>query len=51
MDHMMTIEAGERQYELVEGWGPHCIWVDPKGDLYVGEVLEGSRLQEFARSR
>jgi len=73
---MMKIEAGERQYELVEGWGTlpegwsvlgrfgsersnapgkfwgsHCIWVDSQGDLYVGEVLEGQRLQKFARCK
>ncbi len=28
---------------------PHGAAVDSRGDLYVGEVLEGSRLQKFAR--
>jgi len=26
---------------------PHCIWGDSKGCLYVGEVLEGQRIQKF----
>ncbi|MSS70666.1 MAG: hypothetical protein EXS64_04165 [Candidatus Latescibacteria bacterium] len=28
---------------------PHAAWTDSRGDLYVGEVLEGQRLQKFAR--
>ena len=28
---------------------PHCVAVDSRGDLYIGEVLKGSRLQKFAR--
>jgi hypothetical protein len=32
-------------------WGPHAIWVDSVGDLYIGEVLDGRRLQKFARTR
>jgi sugar lactone lactonase YvrE len=28
---------------------PHGVWTDSRGDLYVGEVLEGHRLQKFAR--
>jgi DNA-binding beta-propeller fold protein YncE len=28
---------------------PHGIAVDSRGDLYVGEVLEGQRIQKFAR--
>jgi DNA-binding beta-propeller fold protein YncE len=28
---------------------PHGIWTDSHGDLYVGEVLEGQRLQKFKR--
>lgn len=28
---------------------PHAIWVDSHGDLYVGEVLEGQRIQKFKR--
>ncbi|MCS6859899.1 MAG: peptidyl-alpha-hydroxyglycine alpha-amidating lyase family protein [Abditibacteriales bacterium] len=29
--------------------GPHGIWVDAHGDLYVGEVLREGRLQKFIR--
>ena len=28
---------------------PHAVWVDSHGDLYVGEVLEGQRIQKFRR--
>ncbi|MGD2142488.1 MAG: hypothetical protein PVH79_03285 [Candidatus Bathyarchaeota archaeon] len=28
---------------------PHCVWTDSQGSLYVGEVLEGQRIQKFAR--
>jgi DNA-binding beta-propeller fold protein YncE len=49
--------------ELLARWGgtksaapgqfvaPHCAWVDSRGDLYVGEVLEGQRIQKFERIR
>jgi len=49
--------------ELLARWGgtkstapgqfvaPHCTWVDSWGDLYVGEVLEGQRIQKFVRAR
>jgi hypothetical protein len=26
---------------------PHCVWKDSKGGFYVGEVLEGQRIQKF----
>jgi DNA-binding beta-propeller fold protein YncE len=26
---------------------PHASWLDSKGDLYIGETLEGSRIQKF----
>ena len=32
-------------------WGPHGIWTDSHGDLYVAEVLEGQRVQKFRRKR
>ena len=47
--------------ELVARWGgektlepglfmnPHCASIDSHGDLYVGETLEGSRIQKFKR--
>lgn len=30
-------------------YAPHGIWADSHGDLYVGEVLEGQRVQKFRR--
>ncbi len=30
-------------------YAPHGIWVDRHGDLYVGEVLQGQRIQKFRR--
>jgi DNA-binding beta-propeller fold protein YncE len=47
--------------ELLARWGgiesrepglfvaPHCTWTDSEGSLYVGEVLEGQRIQKFVR--
>jgi DNA-binding beta-propeller fold protein YncE len=43
--------GSERSNTPGKFWGPHAIWVDAVGDLYVGEVLEGRRLQKFARRR
>jgi DNA-binding beta-propeller fold protein YncE len=43
--------GGERTHEPGLFWGPHGIWADSQGDLYVAEVLEGARLQKFARRR
>ncbi len=43
--------GSERSNAPGKFWGPHCIWVDSVGDMYVGEVLEGQRLQKFARRR
>jgi DNA-binding beta-propeller fold protein YncE len=30
-------------------WAAHGIWTDSRKDLYVGEVLEGQRIQKFRR--
>lgn len=30
---------------------PHGIWTDDEGSIYVSEVLEGQRIQKFARVR
>ncbi|MBM3958725.1 MAG: hypothetical protein FJ314_02980 [SAR202 cluster bacterium] len=30
-------------------FAPHGIWTDSRGDLYIGEVLEGQRIQKFRR--
>jgi DNA-binding beta-propeller fold protein YncE len=43
--------GSERSNAPGKFWGPHAVWVDSQGDLYVGEVLEGQRLQKFARKR
>lgn len=43
--------GSERSNAPGKFWGPHTIWVDSTGDLYVGEVLNGRRLQKFARVR
>jgi len=31
--------------------GPHCVWTDSEGSIFVGEVLDGRRLQKFARQK
>jgi hypothetical protein len=43
--------GSERSNAPGKFWGPHAIWVDSVGDMYVGEVLEGQRIQKFARCR
>jgi hypothetical protein len=43
--------GSERSNAPGKFWGPHAIWVDSEQSLYVGEVLEGQRLQKFARKR
>jgi sugar lactone lactonase YvrE len=39
----------ERSHEPGKFWGPHGIWCDSEGSIYVAEVLEGARLQKFSR--
>ena len=39
----------ERSNDPGKFWGPHGIWCDSEGSIYVAEVLEGRRLQKFAR--
>jgi sugar lactone lactonase YvrE len=43
--------GGERSHAPGEFWAPHWCATDSAGDLYVSEVLEGQRLQKFARKR
>jgi DNA-binding beta-propeller fold protein YncE len=43
--------GGERSHEPGAFWAPHGIWPDSSEDLYVSEVLEGARLQKFARKK
>ena len=39
----------ERSKEPGLFYAPHCTWTDSEGSLYVGEVLEGQRIQKFVR--
>ncbi len=41
--------GGERGHGPGEFYAPHCTWTDSEGSLYVGEVLEGQRIQKFVR--
>lgn len=41
----------ERTHQPGLFWGPHGIWVDSEGSIYVSEVLDGARLQKFARRK
>jgi len=43
--------GSERSNDPGKFWGPHTIWVDSVGDMYIGEVLNGARLQKFARKK
>jgi DNA-binding beta-propeller fold protein YncE len=41
--------GGEESKEPGLFIAPHCSWLDSHGDLYIGETLEGSRIQKFTR--
>ena len=41
--------GGEESRDPGKFVAPHCVAVDSKGDVYVGEVLEGMRIQKFVR--
>jgi DNA-binding beta-propeller fold protein YncE len=43
--------GSERSHAPGKFWGPHALWADSSGDLYVAEVLEGQRVQKFARKK
>ncbi len=43
--------GSDRSHVAGRFWGPHTIWVDATGSIYVGEVLEGQRIQKFARKK
>jgi len=43
--------GAERSHDPGKFWGPHGIWTDSEGSIYVAEVLEGKRLQKFARRK
>ena len=39
--------GGDSSHEPGQFVSPHCIAMDSQGDIYVGEVLEGKRIQKF----
>ena len=41
--------GGQRDSTPGQFVGPHGIWTDSRGDIYVAEVIQGARLQKFAR--
>jgi len=41
--------GSERSNDAGKFWGPHGIWTDSEGSIYVAEVLNGQRVQKFAR--
>ena len=41
--------GGEESKEPGLFIAPHCSWLDSYDDLYIGETLEGSRIQKFTR--
>ena len=61
LGHRFSIVDGEGR--VLARWGgdssrdagqfvaPHGVAVDSHGDLYIGEVLEGQRIQKFLRLR
>lgn len=49
--HVIGASDGGRSHEPGRFYGPHSIWVDSEGSILVGEVLEGQRLQKFARTK
>jgi DNA-binding beta-propeller fold protein YncE len=47
--HKIGYSDEGRSHEPGKFWGPHGIWADTEGSVYVSEVLEGQRLQKFVR--
>ena len=43
--------SGERTHAPGQFWAPHGIWTDSEGSMYVSEVLQGAKLQKFARTK
>ena len=41
--------GGERTSDPGLFYAPHCTWTDSEDSLYIGEVLEGQRIQKFVR--
>jgi DNA-binding beta-propeller fold protein YncE len=42
--------GGESSHAPGQFVAPHAVWTDSQGDLYVGEVLQGQRIQKFRRT-
>ncbi|MCH7653645.1 MAG: hypothetical protein IIB14_08225 [Chloroflexi bacterium] len=43
--------GGESSHEPGQFVAPHGVAIDSHGDIYIGEVLEGRRIQKFIRQR
>jgi DNA-binding beta-propeller fold protein YncE len=43
--------GGERSHSIGKFYAPHSTWIDSERSLYVGEVLEGQRIQKFVRRK
>lgn len=41
--------GGKERGAIGDFESPHAIWTDSRGDLYIGETLDGKRIQKFAR--
>ncbi len=48
-DNEITRIGGEPKREPGSFIAPHTVWFDSAGSIYVGEVLEGQRVQKFVR--
>ena len=48
---MMSQWGGESSHEPGQFVAPHCVAIDSLGDIYVGEVMTGMRMQKFIRRR
>jgi hypothetical protein len=46
---ILTRLGGDKSHAPGQSVAPHAVWTDSKENLYVGEVLEGQRIQKFAR--
>ncbi len=49
--NVFTRWGGEGSHDPGRLGAPHGIAVDSRGDICIGEVLEGQRIQKFVRVR
>ncbi len=49
--NVMSRLGGESSQEPGQFVAPHCVAIDSHGDIYVGEVMTGMRIQKFIRRR